>query len=223
MGRYRVYTIEFKKQVVQEYLGGESLHALGKRHQISRNLIRIWIAKYEAGEFNDDQAAADMLAEYEARIALLERKVGQLTLENDLLKKTLPPPQLRTGDSGSVISGPMVSALRKGARSSTWHEAATTTSHWGATEQMKWNSLNISRRSAPGGQDTVTGVSQGSWPERESASTTRGWRILCVSMACRRDSRARSSQRVTGRLQRRFRTLPRTVLRTAVISCGWRN
>jgi transposase len=117
MGRYRVYTIEFKKQVVQEYLGGESLHALGKRHQISRNLIRIWIAKYEAGEFNDDQAAADMLAEYEARIALLERKVGQLTLENDLLKKTLPPLQSRTGDSGSVISGPVVSALRKGAGS----------------------------------------------------------------------------------------------------------
>ena len=61
MGRYRVYAIEFKKQVVQEYLGGESLHGLGKRHQISRNLIRVWIAKDEAGEFDDDHATAAML------------------------------------------------------------------------------------------------------------------------------------------------------------------
>ena len=45
-----MYTIEFKKQVVQKYLGGESLHGLGKHNQISRNLIRVWIAKYEAGE-----------------------------------------------------------------------------------------------------------------------------------------------------------------------------
>lgn len=112
-----MYTIEFKKQVVQKYLGGESLHGLGKHNQISRNLIRVWIAKYESGEFDDDQAAAAMLAEYEARIALLERKVGQLALENDLLKKTLPPLQSRIGDSGSVISGPVVSALRKGAGS----------------------------------------------------------------------------------------------------------
>jgi hypothetical protein len=35
--------------VAQEYLGGETLHGLAKRHDISRNLIRIWVAKYEAG------------------------------------------------------------------------------------------------------------------------------------------------------------------------------
>jgi transposase len=35
--------------VVQEFLGGESPHALAKRHGISRNLIKIWVAKYEAG------------------------------------------------------------------------------------------------------------------------------------------------------------------------------
>lgn len=117
MARYRIYSIEFKKQVVREYLGGEPLHRLGKRHQISRNLIRIWIAKYETGEFDDDQTAAAMLAEYEARIGLLERKVGQLTLENDLLKKTLPRLQSRSDGAGSIISGPVASALRKGASS----------------------------------------------------------------------------------------------------------
>src|SRR5207237_42163 len=43
---------EFKRQVVEEYLGGETLHGLAKRHEISRNLIHIWVEKYEAGGFD---------------------------------------------------------------------------------------------------------------------------------------------------------------------------
>ena len=49
MAKHRTHSIEFKGQVVQEILGGESPHALAKRHGISRNLIKIWVAKYEAG------------------------------------------------------------------------------------------------------------------------------------------------------------------------------
>ena len=45
----RTHSIEFKRQVVQESLGGDSPHALAKRHGISRDLIKIWVAKYEAG------------------------------------------------------------------------------------------------------------------------------------------------------------------------------
>ena len=49
MRKHRSYPIEFKRQVAQEYLAGETLHGLAKRHEISRNLVRIWVAKYEAG------------------------------------------------------------------------------------------------------------------------------------------------------------------------------
>ena len=59
---------------------------IARRHGLSRNLIKIWVAKYEAGALDNDLAAADILAEYEARIAALERLVGRLTLENDFLK-----------------------------------------------------------------------------------------------------------------------------------------
>jgi hypothetical protein len=38
----------------------------------------------------NDEGSATTLEEYETRIALLERKAWQLTMENDLLKKTLP-------------------------------------------------------------------------------------------------------------------------------------
>src|SRR5437588_7063375 len=74
MAKHRTHSIEFKRQVVQEFLGGESPHALAKRHGVGRNLIKIWVAKYEAGGLDSDAAATDVLADYEARIAALEAK-----------------------------------------------------------------------------------------------------------------------------------------------------
>jgi transposase-like protein len=73
MAKHRSYSIEFKRQVAQEYLAGDTLHGLAKRHDISRNLIRVWVARYEAGAFDEDARAADLLQEYEAKIAALER------------------------------------------------------------------------------------------------------------------------------------------------------
>jgi transposase-like protein len=83
MAKHRTHSIEFKRQVVQEFLGGEPSHALARRHGISRNLIEIWVAKYEAGGLDSDTAAADVLADYEARIA---RLVGKRALENEFLR-----------------------------------------------------------------------------------------------------------------------------------------
>lgn len=84
--QHRSHSIEFKRQVVQEYLGGETLHGLGKRHDISRQLIRIRLEKYEAGAFDDDAQAVELIQQYEARIAALERLVGKQALELEFLK-----------------------------------------------------------------------------------------------------------------------------------------
>jgi hypothetical protein len=40
---------------------------------ISRQLVRVWVQKYEAGALDEDAQAADLLQEYEAKIAALER------------------------------------------------------------------------------------------------------------------------------------------------------
>ncbi|WFT96755.1 hypothetical protein QA633_06475 [Bradyrhizobium barranii] len=45
MAKHRTNSVEFKRQVSQEYLSGETLHGLSKRHNVSRNLIRIWVDK----------------------------------------------------------------------------------------------------------------------------------------------------------------------------------
>ena len=76
MVKHRTHSIEFKRQVAQEFLAGETLHGLAKRHDVSRNLVRVWVEKYEAGAFDEDARAADLIQEYEARIAALERLVA---------------------------------------------------------------------------------------------------------------------------------------------------
>ncbi|WP_337419853.1 transposase [Sinorhizobium fredii] len=61
MAKHRSHSVEFKRQVAQEFLAGETLHGLAKRHDVSRNLIRIWVQKCEQGAFDDDAQAADLI------------------------------------------------------------------------------------------------------------------------------------------------------------------
>jgi transposase len=89
MAKHRTCSIEFKRQVAQDYLAGETLHGLAKRHGLSRNLIRVWVQKQEAGALDEDAAAAELLQEYEARIAVLERLVGKQALELELSQRGL--------------------------------------------------------------------------------------------------------------------------------------
>ena len=37
--------------------GGRELHSLTRRHDLARNLIRIWIQKFEAGALDDEAIA----------------------------------------------------------------------------------------------------------------------------------------------------------------------
>src|ERR687898_605294 len=110
MARHRTYSVAFKRQVAQEYLAGESLHGLAKRHDLARNLIRIWVAKYEAGAFDDDAQAADLLQEYEAKIAALERMVGRQALELEFLRGASA--SAARPRSASTSSSPAPRALR---------------------------------------------------------------------------------------------------------------
>ena len=113
MARHRSHSVAFKRQVAEEFLAGENLHGLAKRHDVSRNLIRIWVAKYEAGAFDDDTQAADLIQAYEARIAALERLVGKQALELEFLKGAARSAALPRSGPTSVIIGPAASPLPK--------------------------------------------------------------------------------------------------------------
>src|ERR1700731_3701909 len=113
MAKHRSHSVAFKRQVAEEFITGETLHALSKRHDISRQLIRIWVGKFEAGALDDDEQAADLLQEYEAKIVALERMVGRQALEIELLKGALKSAPRPRSETTSVIVGPPASPSRK--------------------------------------------------------------------------------------------------------------
>ena len=115
MTRHRSHSAAFKRQVAQEFVAGETLHGLSKRHDISRQLIRIWVGKYEAGALDDDVQAADLLQDYEAKIAALERMVGRQALEIEFLKGGLKNVMRPRSETTSALAGPVASPLRKDA------------------------------------------------------------------------------------------------------------
>ena len=99
----------------EEFLAGETLHGLAKRHDLCRNLIRVWVAKYEAGGFDEDAKAADLIQAYEARIAALERLVGKQALELEFLRGASASAARARNAPTSVITGPLGSPSLKDA------------------------------------------------------------------------------------------------------------
>lgn len=113
--KYRVYSLAFKRQVAREFLGGETLCALARRHEIDRTLIRTWARKYEEGSLNSDAQTAGLVRDYEKRIASLEQLAGKQALEIEFLKGALKTPALPRNGTTSLLTGPTVSAARKAA------------------------------------------------------------------------------------------------------------
>ena len=64
-----------------------------RRHR--RQVIRIQVGKFEAAALDQDVQAADLLQEYEAKNAALERMVGRQAPEMELLKGALPGREAR--------------------------------------------------------------------------------------------------------------------------------
>ena len=87
MRNQRTFSQEFKRQVVEELLSGESRPAqLCRRHNISSSLLYHWKRQYSLGKFNNEPIEEAALQD---RIEKLERLVGKLTLENEFLKRGL--------------------------------------------------------------------------------------------------------------------------------------
>ena len=112
MRNQRTFSQEFKRQVVEELLSGESRPAqLCRRNNISSSLLYHWKKQYGRGKFNNEPTAEAALKD---RIEKLERLVGRLTLENEFLKKGLQnslsqserkKESLADGNASSAASG----------------------------------------------------------------------------------------------------------------------
>jgi len=103
MAGRRKFSKAFKSQVVEEFLAGEVTQAqLARRYSISDHLILQWRRRYAEGKLEETASPSDK----EERIKELERMVGRLTMENELLKKGVRFALARENERSSVISGP---------------------------------------------------------------------------------------------------------------------
>ena len=77
----------FKRRIVEEVLSGTTTKAAASRqHNIAYPLICLWQKNYGLGRLDNEPITTEG---YQEKIAQLERKVGQLTIENDIFKKAL--------------------------------------------------------------------------------------------------------------------------------------
>ena len=89
----RVYSRELKIAAMREVDSGRTLAEVARQLELSPSLLDRWRSEWRAkgelafpgiGRGNTPSAFNDV-----QRIAELERKIGQLTMENDFLKKAL--------------------------------------------------------------------------------------------------------------------------------------
>ena len=99
-GKYRVFSLEFKQSVAQRILNGESVTALHQELQIKRSVLYRWRDAYRkdgavglqrrVGRPSGMAAPRPGASAEEAamrRIAELERKIGQQSLDLDFLRR----------------------------------------------------------------------------------------------------------------------------------------
>jgi len=87
----KIYKPEFKAQVVQELAAGkETLNEIASKHQIAPATLIEWQKTARENLYLIFQKREELeraLAQKDERIAILEKKVGQLTVECDWLGK----------------------------------------------------------------------------------------------------------------------------------------
>ncbi len=102
MRQQRNFSIEFKKQVVEELISGSSRPSqICRRYNIVPSLLDHWKKQYNLGKYDNEPMKEAALQD---RIEKLERLVGKLALENEFLKKAYQhklSQQARNGKSSS--------------------------------------------------------------------------------------------------------------------------
>ena len=103
-----VYTRDLKIAVMRALDGGSTAAEVARKYQLSPHLLHRWRGEWRAkGEDafpGIGHRGANLPALDDARrIAELERKIGQLTVENDFLKKALQ--HFRDHHPPAVVSG----------------------------------------------------------------------------------------------------------------------
>jgi transposase len=108
MRNKRSFSLEFKRQVVEELMSGESRPVqLCRSYNITSSVLYHWKKQYSRGKFNNEPTEEGALKD---RVEKLERLVGKLTLENEFLKKGLQHSLSQSQRNGKSSPGSSISS-----------------------------------------------------------------------------------------------------------------
>lgn len=115
MKKYRRYSIEFKKSIVDSILSESGTTSqLAREHGIHPNVIYKWVRQFQDGKLAGSFTSKDREKQaVEAELNRYKQKVGELLLENDLLKKFLRERAEQNRANGSIVSGRSWEASKK--------------------------------------------------------------------------------------------------------------
>jgi transposase-like protein len=118
------YDLEYKRRIVQEYLQGEiTTNALAAREGLDRGQIYRWKVQLEVRardarieEIADSEGVsleqARKIRELEEELEASQKKIAQLVLENDLLKKIQPGSPFARRSSGYIETKQLLARSR---------------------------------------------------------------------------------------------------------------
>ena len=116
-----VYSPELKKNAMRAWDAGATQAEVARQYQVSPKLLEKWRlewrAKGEAAFPGHGRHSPGPTPEETRQIEQLQRKIGELTMENEFLKKVLqdfrerPPASASSGASGST--GKLAEPLRQ--------------------------------------------------------------------------------------------------------------
>ena len=112
----RSFTNEFKRRVVEEVLSeSATIGVQSRKYNLAYQLIVRWKKDYLDGKL-DNEPVTD--AGYKHKIEQLERMVGQLTMDKELLKKALKSANSHQRSNGkcSEIISPLTRRSKGGAK-----------------------------------------------------------------------------------------------------------
>ena len=112
----RTFSDEFKTKIIETIaMGSESQAEVSRKYQVSPVMISRWKKEYAAGKFFENKNNHD-IASLKIRISELERLIGELLLENKMLKKAKELDSIQKKDDLLIITSSNARGLKGGAR-----------------------------------------------------------------------------------------------------------
>jgi len=112
----RTFNDEFKAKIVETIAAGAASQAeLSRKYGISPVMIGRWKREYSTGKFFENANNID-IAGIRIRMAELERLVGELLLENKMLKKAKELDTIQKKDNSPIITSQNAKQFRDGVR-----------------------------------------------------------------------------------------------------------